>query len=112
MTAPATVTVFIHLCPLRQLGIRALQAVHRLTTVSHLSHSIPTSMSSLDGPVPLSFPSILRNPKLADRYAYLRKSDGDVSPAKAARRKTKSDNEGRRWVRRKENGLSPASNVR
>ena len=61
-------------------------------------------------PVPMSFPSFLRNPKLSDRYAYLQGSRARVIPeeseATSARRKrTREDKEGKRWVRRKENGM-------
>jgi hypothetical protein len=59
------------------------------------------------GPVLLSFPSILRNPGLNSRYAHLAEPKGSssapVQPKKAWRR---NDNEGKRWVRRRENGAS------
>ncbi|KAF8554165.1 hypothetical protein OG21DRAFT_1462970 [Imleria badia] len=53
------------------------------------------------GPVPLSFPAILRNPKLPDRFAHLQ-----VSEDPSHQRRTKKDRpepEGKRWVRRREN---------
>jgi hypothetical protein len=59
------------------------------------------------GPVPLSFPSILRNSGLTSRYAHLVAPSGSpnvpVLPKKVLRR---NDNEGKRWVRRRENGAS------
>ncbi|KAK7035503.1 hypothetical protein VNI00_011796 [Paramarasmius palmivorus] len=59
------------------------------------------SGSSLDTPVPLSFPSILRNPGVAERFAHLREV---TKPSPRTFKKTKrDDNEGKRWVRRKEN---------
>ncbi|KAH9994346.1 hypothetical protein BJV74DRAFT_725416, partial [Russula compacta] len=55
-------------------------------------------------PVQLSFPSILRNPQSTSRYAHLVEKTGPpsalVQPKKAWRR---NDNEGKRWVRRREN---------
>ncbi|KAJ7084331.1 hypothetical protein B0H15DRAFT_390849 [Mycena belliarum] len=57
-------------------------------------------------PIPLSFPSILRNPGLASRYAHLsdagHKSD---KPLATKKHKTsgRDDNEGKRWLRRKDN---------
>ena len=62
---------------------------------------ITPSMDSKDkGPMPMSFPSVLRNSGLASRYAHL---VDPVQPKKVWRR---NDNEGRRWVRRRENGAS------
>jgi hypothetical protein len=60
------------------------------------------------GPVPLSFPSILRNPRLTSRYAYLVESTGPPAPAPVQAKKVwrRNDNEGKRWVRRWENGAS------
>lgn len=59
------------------------------------------------GPVPMSFPSILRNSGLSSRYAHLVGPTGSptapVQPKKVWRR---NDNEGKRWVRRRENGAS------
>jgi hypothetical protein len=62
-------------------------------------------------PVPLSFPAILRHPGLSDRYAHLRttkeRSQVAEGSAKASLKKgRRHDNEGKKWVRRKENGLS------
>ncbi|KAH0827827.1 hypothetical protein J3R83DRAFT_3453 [Lanmaoa asiatica] len=63
--------------------------------------------ASLDvGPVPLSFPAILRNPKLSDRFAHLHVSSQDA-PSHPHQRRVKRDrleHEGKRWVRRRENG--------
>ena len=50
------------------------------------------------GPVPLSFPAILRNPGLSDRFA---------DPPQSLQRRAKKDRpepEGKRWARRRENG--------
>ncbi|KAJ3803186.1 hypothetical protein GGU11DRAFT_174763 [Lentinula aff. detonsa] len=58
----------------------------------------------LDAPVPLSFPSILRNPGIKDRYAYLYDAKPRSSSSPTTYKKNKrDDNEGKRWVRRKEN---------
>ncbi|KAH9963843.1 hypothetical protein BC827DRAFT_1191424 [Russula dissimulans] len=67
--------------------------------------SVPPQPPKEDkGPVPLSFPSILRNPGLAGRYAHLVEPtnfpSAHAQPKKALRR---NDNEGKRWVRRREN---------
>ena len=54
------------------------------------------------GLVPLSFPAILRNPKLTDRFAHLH-----VSPPQSHQPRVNKDRpepEGKRWVRRRENG--------
>lgn len=56
-----------------------------------------------DSPVPLSFPAILRNPKLADRYAHLHERSG-AAPLKTSISKARRDeHEGKRWIRRREN---------
>ncbi|KAH7888727.1 hypothetical protein F5I97DRAFT_1803117 [Phlebopus sp. FC_14] len=59
------------------------------------------------GPVPLSFPAILRNPKLPDRYAHLRITSNDGTDAHQSQvkksKKDRSDHDGKRWVRRWEN---------
>ncbi|KAH9935680.1 uncharacterized protein B0H18DRAFT_869033 [Fomitopsis serialis] len=56
----------------------------------------------------MSFPAVLRNPGIADRFAHLHRSDSShlrgSSAAPAAPKKNKRDEkEGKRWVRRKEN---------
>ncbi len=59
-----------------------------------------------NGPLPMSFPAILRNPGLSDRFAHLRvrtQSSATSSPA-AVKRNRRDEKEGKRWVRRKENG--------
>jgi len=63
---------------------------------------------SLDdsAPVPLSFPALLRNPGIASRYAYLSDSVAERSkPLAPKKHKTlrRDDNEGKRWIRRKDN---------
>jgi hypothetical protein len=67
---------------------------------SSISVLSPSTDSKDKGPVPMSFPSILRNSGLtrASRYAHL---VDPVQPKKVWRR---NDNEGKRWVRRRENG--------
>ncbi|KAG9316579.1 hypothetical protein JVU11DRAFT_2632 [Chiua virens] len=57
------------------------------------------------GPVPLSFPAILRNVKLSDRFAHLHIASQDTS-VQSHRHRVKQDRqepEGKRWVRRREN---------
>ncbi|KAJ6609860.1 hypothetical protein B0H10DRAFT_1812665 [Mycena sp. CBHHK59/15] len=57
--------------------------------------------------VPLSFPSILRNPGINSRYAHLSDSLQEKRSKPAVPRKNnplkRDDNEGKRWLRRKEN---------
>ncbi|PCH43372.1 hypothetical protein WOLCODRAFT_164384 [Wolfiporia cocos MD-104 SS10] len=64
----------------------------------------PAPAAPTDGPVPMSFPAILRTPGLSDRFAHLRPAVGDrvVVPA-VLKRNRRDDKEGKRWVRRKEN---------
>lgn len=56
-----------------------------------------------DSPVPLSFPAILRNPKLADRYAHLRERSGTAPPKASISKARRDEHEGKRWIRRREN---------
>lgn len=56
-----------------------------------------------DSPVPLSFPAILRNPKLADRYAYLRERPPATPPKTSISKARRDEHEGKRWIRRREN---------
>ena len=62
-----------------------------------------------ESPVPLSFPAILRNPGVSDRYAHLRPAkartlDAAGAPKINSKKGRRHDNEGKRWIRRKENG--------
>lgn len=57
----------------------------------------------------LSFPAILRNPGLKDRFAHLHgepSAANSLAPSSQIRvKKVRTDqNEGKRWVRRKDNG--------
>jgi hypothetical protein len=64
--------------------------------------SLPEIQDS--APIPLSFPAILRNPGLTDRFAHLRTERASALAAKAAPKKSsRDDREGKRWIRRKEN---------
>lgn len=60
------------------------------------------------GPIPMSFPAVLRAPKLADRFAHLRlasaseESTSDLAGLVVKKNK-REDREGKRWIRRKEN---------
>ena len=72
------------------------------------SNEGPTSPSA---PLPLSFPAILRNPGLNDRFAHLRHAHSvdpnaqRASSAYSKKARKRHDNEGKRWIRRSENGL-------
>lgn len=60
-------------------------------------------------PVPLSFPAILRNPGVSHRFAHLH-ADQPIGRSLPVKKSIKrDDNEGKRWVRRKENGMTPLS---
>ncbi|KAH8994745.1 hypothetical protein EDB86DRAFT_2925544 [Lactarius hatsudake] len=67
----------------------------------------PPSLQPMEdtGPVPLSFPSILRNSTLSSRFAHLVGTTGPPTPAPVQAKKVwrRNDNEGKRWVRRREN---------
>ena len=66
----------------------------------------PTTGAPID-PVPLSFPAVLRNPGLNSRFAHLHcggDSEGRPAPAPVSNPARREDREGKRWVRRKENG--------
>ncbi|KAF9464955.1 hypothetical protein BDZ94DRAFT_1254937 [Collybia nuda] len=53
---------------------------------------------------PLSFPAILRNPGLSGRFAHLQLIQQSVSTSSVPPKKLKREsNEGKRWVRRKDN---------
>ncbi|KAI9437898.1 hypothetical protein F5148DRAFT_1353944, partial [Russula earlei] len=66
--------------------------------------SVPSQTTEDKGPLPFSFPSVLRNPGLTSRHAHLVEPTESWSapfqPKKVWRR---DDNEGKRWVRRREN---------
>lgn len=65
------------------------------------------SPATVINPVPMSFPQILRNSRLSDRFAYLRGENTSRSlrnTSLVAKRVTRDDREGKRWIRRKENG--------
>lgn len=57
----------------------------------------------------LSFPAILRNPGLTNRFAHLHEgglTHHNAVPVKpAAKRRIRENNEGKRWVRRSDNGM-------
>lgn len=60
------------------------------------------------GPIPMSFPAILRAPKLADRFAHLRLASALDNPTSESARlvvkkNKREEREGKRWIRRKEN---------
>lgn len=56
-------------------------------------------------PISMSFPAILRAPKLADRFAHLRLASASEEPTLDAvvKNNNREDREGKRWIRRKEN---------
>jgi hypothetical protein len=71
-----------------------------------LSEDLPAS-KVLDGPIPLSFPAIIRNPGISGRFGHLREPGSEsYDRSKAGTRNKRDENEGKRWIRRKENGPS------
>ncbi|KAK7692420.1 hypothetical protein QCA50_004045 [Cerrena zonata] len=68
----------------------------------------PVSVLEDKGPVPMSFPAVLRTPGLSDRYSHLRMAVGrshlsESTPYAAPKKSRRDEKEGKRWVRRKEN---------
>lgn len=61
----------------------------------------------------LSFPAILRNPGITSRFAHLTSETREGQRSKPSRsasaslKKHRRENDGKRWIRRKDNGLSP-----
>ncbi|KZT66388.1 hypothetical protein DAEQUDRAFT_457908 [Daedalea quercina L-15889] len=60
------------------------------------------------GPVPMSFPAILRHAGIGDRFAHLHRGDsahlrGSAAVSAAPKKNRRDEKEGKRWVRRKEN---------
>lgn len=67
----------------------------------------PSTSPSVAGinPVPMSFPAFLRNPSLSGRLAHLREETTQVSHSvHLKKRRTRDDRDGKRWIRRQENG--------
>ncbi|KAG5639103.1 hypothetical protein H0H81_006692 [Sphagnurus paluster] len=56
----------------------------------------------METPLPLSFPAILRNPGISDRFAHLQTSEHSIA-VPATIKKLKREHEGKRWIRRKDN---------
>ena len=80
---------------------------HTDTMASAISDTTLGAQSATTmGPIPMSFPAILRAPNLADRFAHLAgASDGPTSDAArlVVKKNKREDREGKRWIRRKEN---------
>jgi len=71
-----------------------------------------SSHTSQDQPLPLSFPAILRNSSITTRFAHLHSSNKDeldTPPPTVVKKTKRGENEGKRWVRRKENGTYTCS---
>ena len=73
--------------------------------------------STNTGPIPMSFPAILRVPKLADRFAHLKLTSAledptsDSARSLVLKKNKREDREGKRWIRRKENCMFRWLNV-
>ena len=73
----------------------------------------PTTPSPVpvQGPPILSFPAILRHPGLSNRFAHLQGGSQERAAARnaqnaaaPAKKRQRDQNDGKRWVRRKDNG--------
>ncbi|KAG6855745.1 hypothetical protein H0H87_011355 [Tephrocybe sp. NHM501043] len=56
----------------------------------------------METPPAMSFPAILRNPGIPDRFAYLQAKPFELQSPPVAARKVR-EHEGKRWIRRKDN---------
>ncbi|KAJ8588342.1 hypothetical protein M405DRAFT_260286 [Rhizopogon salebrosus TDB-379] len=82
----------------------ALPGAKSLGNISPQKSSVKTEAQALDnGPVPLSFPAILRNSNLANRYAYLHERPATAHPKTSLSKARRDEHEGKRWIRRREN---------
>lgn len=82
------------------------------TTNSPPAEANAASSSTLINPVPMSFPAILRNKAVNSRFAHLRMPSGmDSAPVQSVRKRSRDDKLGKRWIRRKDNGMSAAYNL-
>jgi len=66
-------------------------------------------MATTDSGIPvLSFPAILRNPGLNHRFAHLNSTvigaERKQQTVKTTKKNHRDQNEGKRWIRRKDNG--------
>ncbi|CAL1706537.1 unnamed protein product [Somion occarium] len=78
------------------------------TTIAPVA--VPPTSTTIDdkGPVPMSFPAILRDSGITDRFAHLRIGTGKSvslasSPYPTTKKSRRDEKEGKRWIRRKEN---------
>ena len=67
-----------------------------------------THTSGTMNPIPMSFPAVLRNMRLSDRYMHLANGPkegvtDETEGAQLRKKRAREDREGKRWVRRKEN---------
>jgi hypothetical protein len=77
--------------------------VPEITTATVVDPAVHAEGPKRDaGPLPMSFPAILRNPGVA-RFVQARQSE-DVPKGPPASKKGKRDERGKRWIRRDENG--------
>lgn len=110
-----SVPIFTSLYHIR-IDSRRMEGITQDMPVSHSSaqeRANPSVISVLSpstedkGPLPMSFPSILRNSGLTSRYAHLVGPAGSPTvPSQPKKVWRRNDNEGKRWVRRRENGAS------
>jgi hypothetical protein len=99
-------------CKIFSAHYLSLHTPPAMTDVAVAPAPAPMATSPVQGPPILSFPAILRNPGLSNRFAHLqgdsqeraaaRRAQNAVTPAKKRQR---DQNDGKRWVRRKDNGL-------
>ena len=78
------------------------------STLSDTSSGTGEQSTTDTGPIPMSFPAVLRAPKLADRFAHLRLTSVSEDPTSdtdklVVKKNKREDREGKRWIRRQEN---------
>lgn len=85
--------------PLTQSAMQANNGVEETPS------KVEATTTMLDEPVPLSFPAVLRNSKLGDRFAHLKEGLSQRGPQITSKSKRiRTEQEGKRWVRRRDNG--------
>lgn len=73
-----------------------------VTTV--LPSNETNSTTAPTDPIAMSFPAVLRGPG-GDRFAHLRADRLGNSPPTVPKKNRRDEKEGKRWIRRKENGM-------
>ena len=76
------------------------------TSATTVPPSNETAIAAPVEPIAMSFPAILRGPGgPSDRFAHLRAEHLGSQPSTIPKRNRRDEKEGKRWIRRKENGM-------